>query len=57
MHDHRSKPTKAQLAWLHVLRRAGQRVYVWRPADQDAIVDVLRGLPNSSHIVPIEVGP
>jgi hypothetical protein len=33
-----------QVAWLDVLREAGQEVYVWRPSDwtSGAIEDVLR---------------
>lgn len=36
------KPSSAQRDWLDALERAGVEVYVWRPADFDDIVEVLK---------------
>lgn len=49
MHDHRSKPKPAQLAWMKALADAGHPVYVWRPADQAEIIDVLDGANGAKH--------
>ncbi len=35
--------SKEQDAWIRMLEEAGQEVYVWRPSDWDAVVEVLRG--------------
>lgn len=37
-----NKPTAAQAAWLAALAGAGVEVHVWRPADWDELVKVLR---------------
>lgn len=39
----KGRTTKEQDAWLAALRAAGQRACLWRPADWDTIVQVLRG--------------
>lgn len=39
-----------QVIWLRTLREAGQRVYVWGPADQQEIADVLDGLASRSRL-------
>ena len=36
------KPDLAQLLWLRGFRAAGVPVFVWEPADQDEIVELLR---------------
>jgi hypothetical protein len=38
----RGRLRPAQVAWVSALRAAGQEVYVWRPADWEAITGVLR---------------
>lgn len=43
MHDKRSRLTEAQVLWLHALRSAGHVMEVWRPNDEDAIIQVLDG--------------
>lgn len=35
------KPTKAQLAWMRALERAGAAVFLWRPSQWDMIREVL----------------
>lgn len=39
----RGRVTAEQQAWLHALRAAGQRAYLWRPADWADLVTVLQG--------------
>jgi hypothetical protein len=38
----RAQPTPAQRDWLALLADCGQEVYLWRPADLDRIVAILR---------------
>jgi hypothetical protein len=38
----RGRVSEQQQAWLDDLRAAGQQAFVWRPADWDTIVEVLR---------------
>ena len=35
-------PTPEQRRWLHELKRASQKVYLWRPSDWREIEEVLR---------------
>jgi hypothetical protein len=38
-----NKTTPEQDEWLEAFRRSGQEVYIWTPADQDAILERLLG--------------
>jgi hypothetical protein len=41
--DGAKPPSPEQVEWLVALREAREAVYVWRPSDQDEILDVLDG--------------
>ena len=41
----KTNPEPMQRIWLDALVKVGQQVFVWRPKDQNEVVDILEGKP------------